>query len=86
MAEESFEALVAQLEERARKLEEGNIPLEEALATYEEGAALVERLRKILDDAELRIQRIQVGHGDGASLREEAESYDDEPPEPDDAG
>ena len=82
---ESFEALVAQLEARARTLEAGNIPLEEALATYEEGAALVERLRALLADAELRVQRLQDDLGEDARLREEeAEPYD-APPAPDDA-
>ncbi len=80
-----FEDLVAQLEERARKLEAGNIPLEEAITTYEEGAALVEQLRKLLDDAELRVQRLQENLQEGASFREELDSYD-EAGAPDDDG
>lgn len=59
MAEPSFEELVAQLEERAKKLEAGNIPLEESIGIYEEGAALVDKLRALLDSAELRVQRLQ---------------------------
>ena len=86
MAEQqSFEELVAQLEERARKLESGNIPLEESIATYEEGAALVEQLRKLLGDAELRVQRLQDNLQEGAAFREEPESYD-EAAASDDAG
>ena len=85
MAEQPFEELVAQLEERARKLEAGNIPLEEALSTYEEGAALVEQLRKLLGEAELRVQRLQADLDEGASFREDSEPYD-ETPAPDDAG
>ena len=85
MAEQPFEELVAQLEEHARKLEAGNIPLEEALSTYEEGAALVEQLRKLLEDAELRVQRLQDNLQDGAALREDAQPYD-EAASPDDAG
>ena len=68
MAEQPFEDLVAKLEEHARKLEEGNIPLEEAMTTYEEGAALVQQLRKLLDEAELRVQRLQGDLEEGASL------------------
>lgn len=83
--QQSFEELVAQLEERARKLESGNVPLEEAMTTYEEGAALVEQLRKLLDEAELRVQRLQGNLEEGAAFREEAEPYD-ETPAPDDAG
>ncbi len=85
MAEPNFEELVAQLEERARKLEAGNIPLEESIATYEEGAALVEQLRKLLGDAELRVQRLQDNLQEGASFREEPEPYD-EAAASDDAG
>ncbi|WBL36341.1 exodeoxyribonuclease VII small subunit [Tepidiforma flava] len=48
-ASERFEALYAQLEEHARRLEQGNLPLEESLKLYEEGAALVDRLRAILE-------------------------------------
>ncbi len=68
---ESFEELVARLEEHARKLEAGNIPLEEAIATYEEGAALVARLRKLLDEAEQRVQRLE------GTLNEDADSPDE---------
>ena len=86
MAEQPpFEELVTQLEERARKLEEGNIPLEEAMTTYEEGAALVQQLRKLLDEAELRGQRLQGDLEEGASFREEIEPYD-EPAASDDDG
>lgn len=81
----SFEELVAQLEERARKLEAGNIPLEEAMTTYEEGAALVEQLRKLLGEAELRVQRLQGNLEEGAAFQEDAEPYD-EPASSDDAG
>ena len=83
-AQHSFEELVAQLEERARKLETGNIPLEEAMTTYEEGAALVEQLRKLLGEAELRVQRLQGDLEEGASFREDVEPYDE--PAADDAG
>ena len=85
MAEQPFEDLVARLEEHARKLEEGNIPLEEAMTTYEEGAALVQQLRKLLDEAELRVQRLQGDLEEGASFREVVEPYD-ETAATDDAG
>jgi exodeoxyribonuclease VII small subunit len=61
MAEkETFETLFAALEERARKLEQGNLPLEESLRLYEEGAALADRLRTILDSAELRVRTVRA--------------------------
>ena len=56
---ESFEALFARLEEVARRLEAGNLGLEESIALYEDSAGLVERLRKILDAAEVRVQEVR---------------------------
>jgi exodeoxyribonuclease VII small subunit len=82
VAEQSFEELYAALEEKARKLEQGNLPLEESLKLYEEGVGLVDRLKEILEGAELRVRTLQVRlEDDQAQLREvEAEygsGYDD---------
>ncbi|MFN0096383.1 MAG: exodeoxyribonuclease VII small subunit [Dehalococcoidia bacterium] len=57
-APETFESLYAALEETARKLEQGNLPLEESLALYEQGAGLVAKLRALLEGAEARIQTV----------------------------
>ena len=74
--EMSFEALYAQLEEKARKLEQGNLPLEESLALYEEGAAIVDRLRTLLEAAELRIRNVQARTSPGERmLRETAPGF-----------
>jgi exodeoxyribonuclease VII small subunit len=78
---ESFEALFAELEEKARRLEEGNLPLEESLALYEAGAALVARLRVILEAAELRIRNVQTPQESGQAagmLREDGEDWDED--------
>ncbi len=76
--EETFEGLYAQLEEKARKLEQGNLPLEESLKLYEEGAALVERLRMILEGAELRVRTLQTHlEQDLQELREVEAEYDE---------
>ena len=77
MAEPSFEELVERLEERARTLEEGNLPLDRAIAVYEEGAALVEQLRAMLEAAELRVQRLRGAFAEGSSFREALEPYDE---------
>jgi exodeoxyribonuclease VII small subunit len=55
----TFETLFASLEEKARRLEQGNLPLDESLKLYEEGAALADRLREILAAAELRVRTVQ---------------------------
>ena len=75
----SFEALFASLEEKSRKLEAGNLPLEESLKLYEEGADLVDRLREILEAAELRVKTLQAHlEEDAAELREVQAEYDAE--------
>ena len=57
---DSFEAAFAELEATVRRLEEGNLPLAEALALYERGVHLSARCRAHLDDAELRIQQLSL--------------------------
>ena len=57
-ASDGFEAAFAELEATVRRLEEGNLPLAEALALYERGVLLSERCRAYLDAAELRIQQL----------------------------
>ncbi len=56
----SFETLYGELEDTTRRLEQGNLPLEESIKLYEQGAGLVEELRKILDEAELHVKTLQV--------------------------
>ena len=78
-SEETFEELYGQLEEKARRLEQGNLPLEESLKLYEEGAALVDRLRTILEGAELRVRTLQTHlEQDLQELREVEAAYDEE--------
>ena len=79
MGEPSFEKLYAALEEKARRLEQGNLPLEDSLRLYEEGAALVDALRTILEGAELQVKTLQ-GRLDEeeAQLREVEAEYGSE--------
>ena len=80
MAEKSFEQLYAALEEKARKLEQGNLPLEASLILYEEGAAIADDLRKILEGAELKVKTLHVRlEDDRAQIREVEADYDGEP-------
>jgi exodeoxyribonuclease VII small subunit len=76
-ADDSFEALYALLEEKARRLEQGNLPLEESLKLYEEGAGLVDRLRTILEGAEMRVKTLQAHlEQDMQELREAEMEYE----------
>ena len=59
MPEPTFEARAAAREEKARKLEQGNLPLEGSLKLYEEGAKRVDQLRVILEKAELQVKTLQ---------------------------
>lgn len=54
----TFEQSVAQLEQIVAAIESGQIGLEESLARYEQGMALVKRCRTILDSAEKRIEQL----------------------------
>lgn len=62
-----FEEALARLEEIVRRMEEGELPLAEALALYEEGVALSRRCQVLLDEAELRVSRLIE---EGEELRE----------------
>jgi exodeoxyribonuclease VII small subunit len=72
----TFEALYGELEDTTRKLEQGNLPLEESLKLYEKGAGLVEELRKILDEAELHVKTLQVRLQPPGRVAESRVEYD----------
>jgi len=59
VAEPSFEDLYKQLEEKAVRLDDGKLPLEESIKLYEEGVGLVDRLREMLTSAELRVRTLE---------------------------
>jgi exodeoxyribonuclease VII small subunit len=45
-------------------LEQGHISLEEALQLYEEGVLMADRCQRLLDQAQLRLQRLSVNNAD----------------------
>jgi exodeoxyribonuclease VII small subunit len=51
-----FEAAIAELESVVKKLEEGDLPLEQSLALYERGVQLSRFCHARLEDAERRIE------------------------------
>lgn len=57
---ETFESLFAALEEHARRLEQGNLGLEDSLRIAEEAAETSARLRAILDAAESRVTNLRA--------------------------
>lgn len=54
----SFDRALEQLETLAERLEEGDIPLEDALSVYERAVALFSHCRKRLDGVEQRLDRL----------------------------
>ena len=61
VAEMGFEEAMAALEERVRKIESGELPLEETLALYEEGVQLAQRCHDQLDEADQRVAALTPG-------------------------
>ena len=51
-----FEAAIAELETIVKKLEEGDLPLEQSLALYERGVTLSRFCHAKLEEAERRIE------------------------------
>jgi exodeoxyribonuclease VII small subunit len=51
----TFEQALAELEQRVRKIDSGELSLEEALLQFEEGVAIVQECHEKLDSAERRI-------------------------------
>jgi exodeoxyribonuclease VII small subunit len=60
----AFEEALGRLDELVTALEEGRTPLEEALVLYEEGVRMAEYCQRMLDEAELRLQRLVVNEDD----------------------
>ena len=67
----TFDEALGELQRTVARLEEGGLPLEEAIALYERGVALHERCARLLSDAELRVQRL-VERGGGQVVAVEA--------------
>ncbi len=56
MAEEKFEEALERLEEIVKKMESGDMTLEESLESFEEGVKLSRFCAKKLDKAERRVE------------------------------
>lgn len=64
----SFEESYERLEEIIRKLEEGQLSLEESLALYEEGVQLARHCERTLDAAELRVTQLLAAASEDIDL------------------
>lgn len=57
----SFEDALAELEQIVRRLEAGQVRLDEAIQCYERGAQLKRHCEKKLNEAQQRVDRIVIG-------------------------
>jgi exodeoxyribonuclease VII small subunit len=71
----SFEEAMAELEQVVRQLEEGRVPLEQAIESYERGAALKARCDMLLNKARLKVEEI-IQKGDGTLATRHSELQD----------
>jgi len=60
----SFEEALERIREIVTKLENGNLTLEESIATYQEGSKLIEQCRRLIANAELRITQLSAPSGE----------------------
>ena len=73
---QTFEQQIARLEEIVAALEKGDAQLADSLALFEEGTKLVGTCSAMLDEAELKVVKLQKG-SDGAPV--ESDFLEEEP-------
>ena len=71
----TFEASMQRLEQIVRAMERGDVALDESLKLFQEGTELVRSCGKLLDEAELQIQKVMTA-ADGSPVMED---FDDDP-------
>lgn len=70
MAEQNFEKSMTELEDIVKKLESGDISLEDSLKLFEKGVTLSKKCQKMLDDAEKKVSVLLSG-SDGEKVKED---------------
>jgi exodeoxyribonuclease VII small subunit len=74
-----YEEIIGRLEEVVRRLEGGNLPLEESLKAFEEGIGLVRAGEARLVEAEKRVEVLLSGPGGDKVAPFDAEATPSEP-------
>lgn len=67
----SFEKALAELEGCVRRLDSGELPLEESLRMFEAGVGLVRECQELLDSAERRVVELTRAPGQPSSVMEQ---------------
>ncbi|HVA21308.1 MAG TPA: exodeoxyribonuclease VII small subunit [Candidatus Micrarchaeia archaeon] len=73
----TYEQAAQELDRLIARLEDDEVPLEEALAVYERGVALLKRSAELLDGVERRVTAL--GLGEGGEPREEPFALEEVP-------
>ena len=79
---ETFEQLYVRLEGAVARLEKGGLPLDDAIALFEQGMTLARQCQERLDGAELKITKLRESFAtipartDGANQDEPPEEYE----------
>ena len=68
MAKEKFEDALEKLEDIVKKMEAGDLPLDEALKSFEEGIKLIRFCQAKLDEAERRVEML-LGKEDALQVK-----------------
>ncbi|MDA9371044.1 exodeoxyribonuclease VII small subunit [Gammaproteobacteria bacterium] len=63
----NFEASLEKLAQIVKKLEDGDINLEDSVKSFEEGISLVKECQKQLSEAELKVKKL-LGDGETVDL------------------
>ena len=66
----TFEQSMQRLEQIVRAMERGDVALEESLKLFQEGTELVRSCGKLLDEAQLQVQKV-ITAADGTPMMEE---------------
>ncbi len=74
MKEKKFEDAINELEDIVKRLESGDLPLEESLRIFEKGVALSRFCFKILEEAE---KRVSILMKDEQGIRKEPFNYEE---------
>lgn len=65
----TFEESMGRLEQIVRAMERGDVALEESLKLFHEGTELVKNCGKLLDEAQMQVNKIMVA-ADGSPVEE----------------
>ncbi|MBO0470765.1 exodeoxyribonuclease VII small subunit [Enterococcus sp. DIV0242_7C1] len=72
--EKTFEESLTELEEIVQRLERGDVPLEEALAAFQEGMALSKQCQDTLQKAEKTLTKVMTENNEEVPFEESGEA------------